>query len=120
MAESGKAPAVPVGNSCHRLARHDYGRAIYRAMLSRFTPQEIKENIGFVPLQIDGKEIRVSEPFHLLGRRKTCEPLSWEYGTDNPLESFMIGKGRDPAGFRSGIVLNSGTRVQAAEAPPKS
>lgn len=44
-----------LGNSNQTLIRHDFKRAVYRALLSEFSADEVKEYFGKLPLVIEGR-----------------------------------------------------------------
>lgn len=83
------------GNTNTVLTRHDYKRACYRAMLSEFTIEEVAEFFSKLPLNIEGKTIKGPELYALLWNEKGKIPLCWDSLTDNLIEPFLIGKGRD-------------------------
>ena len=83
-----------LGNSNPTLIRHDYKRACYRAMLSEFSADEVKEFFGQVPLLMDGKKFEGADLFSHLWMEKASIPICYDYALDNILERFLISKGR--------------------------
>jgi hypothetical protein len=52
------------------LIRHDYKRAVYRAMLSELPPGEIIEFFHLTPLIVDGEQIQGKRLFDLIWAEK--------------------------------------------------
>jgi hypothetical protein len=82
------------GKSNQTLIRHDFKRACYRAMLSEFSIEEVKEFFSLVPLIIDGIEYKGSELYELLWKANAKIPRAYGIATDNELEAFFLSKGR--------------------------
>lgn len=98
-------------DSC--LIRHDYKRAVYRAMLSELPPGEIIEFFHFAPLIVDGEQVQGKRLFDLLWAEKgkiTCE---FDYRLDNHLERFLISKNRDTASILKKVLWlnNNSTHI---------
>ena len=83
-----------LGNSNQTLIRHDFKRAVYRALLSEFPIDDVKEYFGKVPLVIGEKRFSAAELFGLLWREKSKIPSCFDVATDNELEAFVLSKGR--------------------------
>jgi hypothetical protein len=100
------------GNTNQTPMRHDFKRAFYRAMLSEFEIEEVKEFFAQVPLTIDDKEFNLDEVFALLWQEKAKVPFAWDCATDNALEPFLIAKGRRMDAFMNRILwLNNKSSV---------
>lgn len=83
-----------LGNNNRTLIRHDFKRALYRAFLSEFPPEIIREYFSLVPLEIEGKRFTETELFELLWKPKGLIPIWWDVAGDNVLEAFLIKQGR--------------------------
>lgn len=83
-----------LGNSNQTLIRHDFKRAVYRALLSEFPADVVREYFASVPMEIGGKRLPESELFELLWKPKAKIPIHWDIATDNELEPFVIRKGK--------------------------
>jgi hypothetical protein len=88
------APVGKLGNSSQVLVRHDFKRALYRALLSEFEVGEVVEYFSRIPLVMEGRAYSQVELFELLWSEKAKLPLCYEYATDNILEDFLNRKGR--------------------------
>jgi len=84
-----------LGNTNRTLIRHDFKRALYRALLSEFPPETVREYFAIVPLEIGGRKISEPELFELLWKPKAKIPTCWDIATDNEIETFAIRKGKD-------------------------
>lgn len=67
-------PQGTFGNSNQTLIRHDFKRALYRALLSEFTIPEVVEFFQKVPLVIQGRTYPLCELFALLWKEKVKLP----------------------------------------------
>ncbi len=101
-------PALRHGPSTECLVRHDYKCAVYRALLSEFSPHIVREYFEKVPLTIDGQEVRGKSLYELLWKKKAMVPISWEVQTDNHLEEFLLSNGRTPKDMMGKILRVSG------------
>ena len=100
-----------LGNSNRTLIRHDFKRALYRALLSEFLPGKMREYFSLVPLEIDGKTFTESELFELLWKPKGLIPIWWDVATDNVLERFLIEEGKTVASIMKKVLwLNNEPR----------
>ncbi|MBW8888521.1 MAG: hypothetical protein JF616_12260, partial [Fibrobacteres bacterium] len=84
-----------LGNTNRTLIRHDFKRALYRALLSEFPPEIVREYFALVPLEIGGRRIPEPELFELLWKPKAKIPIYWDIATDNEFEPFAIRMGKD-------------------------
>jgi len=101
-----------LGNSNRTLIRHDFKRALYRAFLSEFPPEKIREYFSLVALEIDGKVLRESELINLLWEPKGQIPIWWDVATDNVLERFLVGEGKTVAGIMKKVLwLNNNSSI---------
>lgn len=108
------APAVrgKLGNSNRTLIRHDFKRALYRAFLSEFPPEAIREYFALVPLEIEGKRFSETELFALLWDPKGLIPIWWDVAGDNVLEGFLLKHSKTVAGImRKVLWLNNNSSI---------
>ena len=90
------------------LIRHDYKRAVYRAMLSELPLEEVIEFFTLAPLIVDDEQLQGKRLFDLLWSPKAKITCSYDYRLDAHFERFLIAKGRDPAGIlRKVLWLNN-------------
>ncbi len=87
------------GNRSTVQIRHDFKRSCYRAMLSEFPPEDVKEYFSKVPLMIGDVPYRGKDLFRLLWKKSAKIPASWDAATDNLLEAFLLEKNADPQAF---------------------
>lgn len=101
-----------LGNNNQTLIRHDFKRALYRAMLSEFTIPEVIEFFQKVPLVIQGRTYPLYGVFELLWKEKAKIPTCFDCETDNELEPFVTAKGRNIDRVMKKVLwLNSNTSV---------
>jgi hypothetical protein len=89
--EMNKGPMGKFGNTNQTLIRHDYKRACYRAMLSEFSIDEVKEFFSLVPLLVEGKEYTGKDLFQLLWKEKAKIPIAYDVATE-PLSTSPLMK----------------------------
>lgn len=95
------------------LIRHDYKRAVYRAMLSELPPQDVIEFFNLESLILDGEPVQGKRLFELLWSEKGKITCCYDYKLDNRMERFLISKGKDTAAILKKVLWlnNNSTHI---------